>query len=414
VQLSIPKATSQRYLPTLDGWRAVAIGLVLLAHTIDSARKGDAGPVWHALMQGGLGVSVFFAISGFLITNRLLREESKTGTISLKNFYQRRIFRIFPAAYTYLGVIAVLRLAGFIYVPIRHWLMCAACSGNYTNYVFNDAWTWYLGHFWSLAVEEHFYLFWPAILVFTGKKRALWIAPALALAIAAWRTTALSTGIVSIHDGSWFGRTDLVGDGLFWGCAIALFANLPAGSRILRYCGRPLVLVPAIGAVVAWTLWRPAPWLALPGQTVVALLLAVIVAATTLHPETAIGKALDGRFLRWIGRLSYSLYLWQQLFLAAGPFPSPRLHLLQSFPANLAATFLCATLSYYFIEQPFIRFGHRFLAGTPAAPPREQPAGPAWTVPVLANEPVLAREPILSDERILPNERPLPDERWKP
>jgi peptidoglycan/LPS O-acetylase OafA/YrhL len=82
--------------------------------------------------------------------------------------------------------------------------------------------------------------------------------------------------------------------------------------------------------------------------------------------------------------------------------------LLQSFPANLAATFLCATLSYYFIEQPFIRFGHRFLAGTPAAPPREQPSEPAWTVPVLANEPVLAREPILSDERILP------DERWKP
>ncbi len=117
---------------------------------------------------------LFFAISGFLICTRLLVEEEAGGVVSLRSFYIRRVFRIIPAAYLYLLVIGVLAATGIITVKWRDLAIPGIFLSNYLV-----VGSWFTGHFWSLALEEHFYLSWPPLLVRLGRSRAVWIASAL-------------------------------------------------------------------------------------------------------------------------------------------------------------------------------------------------------------------------------------------
>ena len=165
---SIVAASAQlvkdRWIPTLDGWRAVAVMMVVVAHELVS--KPDINPSIDsfALRLGPLGVQIFFAISGYLICTLLLLESDKRP-ISLRAFYTRRVFRILPPAFTYLTVVGLLSAAGVIAV---RGIDIASCILLFANYITNG---WYVAHFWSLSVEEHFYLLWPAILAFAGWRR---------------------------------------------------------------------------------------------------------------------------------------------------------------------------------------------------------------------------------------------------
>ncbi|MBV8072845.1 MAG: acyltransferase, partial [Acidobacteriaceae bacterium] len=150
------------YIPTLDGWRAVAIGMVIAYHasmvpfgTVEAYRSSWA----YLLRFGHIGVALFFGISGFLITTLLLREEARNGRISLSKFYIRRCFRILPAYYALLGSITILGL-----ITSRAELMSSLCFVR--NYIHEGAGggSYVTGHLWSLAVEEHFYLLWPGLL----------------------------------------------------------------------------------------------------------------------------------------------------------------------------------------------------------------------------------------------------------
>ena len=184
--ISVPQATAattSKRIPTLDGLRAVSIVLVLLNHLVGTL-------YYPAILSplgefGNFGVRVFFVISGYLITSLLIKEHERTGSISLKNFYLRRVFRIFPAAYTYLLVLAVLNAK--YHILHRHDLLFAATY--LTNFRLSRA--WYVGHLWSLAVEEQFYMLWPMVLVVWGIRRGSRIALATILLspfarVAAW------------------------------------------------------------------------------------------------------------------------------------------------------------------------------------------------------------------------------------
>jgi peptidoglycan/LPS O-acetylase OafA/YrhL len=148
------------YFPTFDGWRALAVLAVVLAHDTTY----NAGPLntnwFHQHAQ--FGVSIFFGISGLLICSRLLQEETAHGRISLKGFYVRRGFRILPPVAGYLLVIGMLSLFHFISVSPREWIASLLFFRNYGFLVGTAAkYDWYTFHFWSLAVEEHFYLILP-------------------------------------------------------------------------------------------------------------------------------------------------------------------------------------------------------------------------------------------------------------
>ncbi len=347
------------HLPTLDGWRAVAIALVLLAHGSDSllaaigAEPGLAPGLKHL---GMLGVQLFFGLSGFLITSRLLDEEQRHGSVSLQSFYLRRTFRILPAAFAYLLVVGLLALAGTLSVSPGRWLSTLLFWANYS-------WaehSWYLGHFWSLAVEEHFYFVWPLVFVLAQRpQRRLRLALAGAALLALWRAVDFKFQLSGSAPTVFWGRSDIQADSILWGVALALlyadaawrarlqaFFDWPAGWPALALCLLALQCLPELNWKAAFVL-----------MSFKSALIPLLLLGTVLHAARWPGRLLQTPALRWLGRLSYSLYLWQQLFLVWSEDRVPGLAWLQSAPVNFLAVFACAWLSLRYIETPLIARG---------------------------------------------------------
>lgn len=354
--LSQAKSARQRsgYLPTLDGWRAVAIAGVLLDHGTGMFFRRTA---WYSFLRTGPnGVSLFFAISGFLICSRLLEEEQLCGRISLKEFYIRRACRILPAAFTYLGVLAGLAFLGLVIVTPLEWWSCVLFLRNYLPPDWIHAgWGGYTIHYWSLAVEESFYLLWPALLALSGRVRAIYVACGLSASVAIWRSWDFHHQLVNRYlPGLLFpSRTDVRLDSLLLGCLAALVMAEPRWRGWLRrYFTASLWWVFFLAYVISQISMRRHDY----GLQESALLSA-LVAGTVLHPTNLVGRVLEKSALKSVGRLSYSLYLWQQLFLIpGGRWP---LSMLQKFPWNFIPLFGIAVLSYELVERPMIRLGHR-------------------------------------------------------
>jgi peptidoglycan/LPS O-acetylase OafA/YrhL len=347
-----------RHLPTLDGWRAIAIAMVIISHA-RSPLFIRPGLIHDTAPFGRLGVDIFFAISGLLICSRLL-DESEQDRIDLRAFYIRRTFRILPPYLFYLAVLAILTLAGTIVVPLSEFWICLVFVRNY----FMTSLSLYTNHFWSLAVEEHFYLVWPATLRWLGLRRS--IAPVLAtcLGIQAWRATnARSPQFADLfpHTGILW-RTDTRLDALLWGCLAALFLR-----RSVPVFSRNHLTVPIAAGLILAT-WVHAPMLPL----VYAIGFTALVLSTVLNRRSLMGRFLEVRPVRWVGRLSYSLYIWQTIFFEQ-EFPSGWLGQLQRPPYNLMALATCATASYYLLEKPSIALGRK-LAGSPVSRAQQKPA----------------------------------------
>jgi len=333
------------YMPTLDGWRAISIALVMLHHARISVHVPVFGPVLNQLGDwGASGVYVFFAISGVLICGRLLREEQKSGRIGLRKFYIRRAFRILPPALLYLAVIAL--LSSLLNVLRVEWIAALLFFRNYVVQGPPPA-HWFTGHFWSLSVEEQFYLLLPSILVFFPRMRA-WILGALTLVV-------VLLDLAMRHSSFGIAKFDLSIQCLLISALIAIAANRE--EKLFRRVLAPLPFV--LIAVYVFGLYRPFTLLI----AIQSVALALLVLSTSLNPTSLLGRFLELAPLRWMGRLSYSLYIWQQLFFVGhwwvGPLP---LGLLQRWPLNLIACLTCAVASYYLIERPLVKLSHRIAS----------------------------------------------------
>ena len=343
-------------LPALDGWRGVAILLVLFDHT----NLGSGGLLHKISRTGATGVGLFFALSGFLITTRLLNEDMKVGRVSLVHFYVRRVFRLIPASLSYLLVLGALASAGVLALTVKQF---AASLLFFRNYIPADTAGsgWFTGHFWSLAVEEHFYLLWPALLIRIKGKPLI---PALlACLVAFWRHIDLHYHVV--HANLWFqGRSDVRMDGLLWGCVLAIVFSQP-GLRQKLSRAYPVWLLLIFCAVDVSSNLLLGKHNYSPYEP---LLLALILVWPVLNSQSWLARLLDQPALRWLGALSYSLYIWQELWLVFPGVPSG-LRFFQVFPINLVCAFACAAFSYYFIEKPMISFGHRLTSSYPSRLP---------------------------------------------
>jgi len=347
---TLPAAPRKRsdYLPSLDGWRTVAILWVLQAH----AQPWDWGFLNNHWLhkRGDHGVQLFFALSGLLICTRLLNEERRFGAISLRSFYIRRLYRIQPAALAYLAVICVLMLLGD--VP-RVWSTVASAALMVRNFLPLYETNWETAHFWSLAVEEHFYLLLPGFLVLCRRRRLAWMC-LLVVALEIWRPIVFA--VPKLQGGTFliFLRTDLVIDGILLGSVFALALTRPPLLKLAKTWLRPWVAI--VYAVAIFTVEEMHS-----GRADHALLITVypvLLTATVLHPESWTTRFLELPPMRFIGRLSYSLYLWQELFFFPYAAPTPgslRSHTVLCW----VATFACALASYYLVETPLVRIGHR-------------------------------------------------------
>ncbi|MEQ1877297.1 MAG: acyltransferase [Bdellovibrionia bacterium] len=353
---------SNDYLPTLDGWRAIAILMVLVCHGF-AMIQGPSGyfpnEFWRAItVKGSLGVQLFFGISGFLICSRLLDEETGGGRIGLKGFYVRRIFRILPPYAVNLIAIWLLAASSLIAMTPREWWASVFFVRNYVPIGLNEG--WYTGHFWSLMVEEHFYLLAPGLLVLVPKTRRLGFFLGICAAISLWRTFDFRTQWSSMFLGpgqTFTGRSDVTIDTLFWGAAGAL-AVREYREFFVRLAHRAW-LTPALISAVILTETVRVP----QGGFVQGFLIVSILLSTLLHPQTLVSRALEAGWLRWIGRLSYSLYIWNNLFLIPDHIrPVAPLSYLQYPPVNIICVFAVATLSYYFVEKPMISLGRKLAS----------------------------------------------------
>jgi peptidoglycan/LPS O-acetylase OafA/YrhL len=343
--------TQSNYIPTLDGWRAVAILWVMQFHS-QMLHIGTFTNQWlHT--TGSRGVSLFFALSGFLICTRLLREENRFGSISLKGFYTRRLFRIQPAALTYLAVVAVLTLCGVI--P-AFW---PGIAGSVL--MIRNIWplritysAWYTSHFWSLAVEEHFYLLLPGFLLLVKRNRLAILAGTIVV-LQIWSRIVFATPrLQDVFSWQTSQRTDVSLGGILLGSIVAVALTHENFRTAAKRFLQPW-------AAVLYTL--VVFFMAARQHSYAALLLTItiyplLILATVLHPETLLSRLLELAPVRFIGRISYSLYLWQQLFFYGWTNAA-----LGSFHSHIAlcwaSTFACAIASYYLIETPLIQRGHR-------------------------------------------------------
>jgi peptidoglycan/LPS O-acetylase OafA/YrhL len=341
---------SFRPIPALDGFRALSVLTVILFHL----EIGQLGPY---------GVMGFFVLSGFLITWLLLQEHAATGGVSLRGFYLRRTFRIFPAFYVFWAIYVTLDVLYLKRSEWRQYFSVLFYLGNYYKAIVNPAHL-AIQHNWSLAIEEQFYLLWPW--VFRRFQNNL------------HRLSLLLAGIIVfvwvyrfvLYFGFGAGERwlyyafDARADHLAIGCLLAILLHrrkFVGGFAVL--CGHaasPAITLAALAAV----LWWVGPFntgLAMTwGYAVIPVLLGILMVQWIAWSGCWPWKLLEWPPMRFIGKISYSLYLYHWLVCWVVLFRMPPMHPLARIAIALPGSIAVASMSYYFVELPFLRLKERF------------------------------------------------------
>jgi len=219
-------------LPSVNGWRAISILLVLGYHT--SMMHGvplNLSRLFSALFDGNLGVRFFFTISGFLITWLMLKEEAEFGCVSLKNFYIRRILRIWPVYFSYVALLGVLQAFGLLVQDPFVWRGLLTFTRNFFDIMLETYADGVSGHCWSLSIEEQFYFFWPFIFLLLKTKGRIWFLIATILFSNGFGTID-NLGLHDRHAHILFGKcsTFYYMDCLSWGCLGAIWLTAVDGG----------------------------------------------------------------------------------------------------------------------------------------------------------------------------------------
>ena len=367
------------YCPELDGLRAIAVLLVIVCHV-----EGRT----FAALAGFLGVTVFFVLSGYLITTLALREVAQRGRLHLGAFYVRRTCRIFPLYYLVLGLYAI-ALVGFNLRPtqaaflVEHWWQYVF---YFQEWAYAEAGTWWSMPFtqsWSLGIEEKFYLVWPALafcaLAAAPRLRgpAAWL---LLIAVSATPWYLEPAGFKELtHCLAPYGQ-------ILAGCLLALWLHDPAGYRSFQ---RIRQTVGGLGLVGTWVVAHLATPLFVQAGYGAAWGLAYVFTATLMVAEVVSADGLAQRVLRWrplseIGKLSYGMYLIHFLPALVGHWVAARLPWAGAKPVVSLTVAAAGSIAFAWVlavtvERPFIRLGRKWSASlmnpkpAAAAPTRGTP-----------------------------------------
>ncbi len=340
-----------RYLPHLDGLRAVAVGLVVGYHVLYGLR----GPAPGAF----IGVDLFFVLSGFLITSLLLAERLRSGRVSLSGFYRRRFWRLYPGlVLVCLVVVAVAPLLDTKDGVLRGVVYALLYVASWAFAM--DLPQGVLGHAWSLSVEEHFYVVWPLVLLgvlrWAGPRRLLAWTVGLTVTAALWPVLLVILGDPS-RDRLYAGP-DARGVGLLVGCCLAVLLHEPRGlgwvRKVVTLPGLLGATIAALGAVVL-LVHRTSLGYLLVGQALIAVAGAIVIAHLVLV-EGRLARLLAFSPYVLIGRWSYGIYLWHLPMMAITAVVAETR---ESRVAGALLSIGVAALSFRYVEQPLLRrFGH--------------------------------------------------------
>ncbi|MEZ5541456.1 MAG: acyltransferase [Pseudomonadota bacterium] len=343
------KASSGFYIPSLDGIRAVAAMLVFVAH---------AG--WHEIVPGGFGVTVFFFLSGYLITTLLRREYELTGDVNFKNFYLRRVYRIFPPLYIVLLIGFVLATTGVFEHDMRPGAVLAQVL-YWTNYYFaaygNAYFVPHTSMYWSLAVEEHFYFVFPMLFLAAVRHRSLrgaaMIFGLICLAGLAWRYwLVLGLDATEIYT---YRATDSRFDSLMYGCILGVWQN-PVLDPDWRLSTRRkwLILCTALGAFLFTLLYREEVFRETLRYSIQGIALFPLFWLAVRYPEWWVFRWLNWSPIRFLGTVSYTFYLSHVTMLnLASQYLNARGIVLALL--GFVMTLVFSSLMYFAIERPIGR-----------------------------------------------------------
>ncbi|MBS1678796.1 MAG: acyltransferase family protein [Actinobacteria bacterium] len=362
-----PITRGERYMPGLDGLRAIAVLAVIFFHL---------GFGWAP--GGLLGVGIFFTLSGYLITDILLGQFLRRGAIHLGRFWLGRARRLLPALFLMLLVVLAwvtifgpaqpdqfrkAVVSAIFYV--NNWQQIAANVSYFARFAPEQP----LNHLWSLSVEEQFYIFWPFILLIGLKlvrergddevlrpRLALWT---LGLAIASSILMAVLYH-PSLDPSRVYYGTDTRAAGLLFGAALAMvWPSRRLSKRITPQARKNLDLLGCVGLlIIALMIWRTGEFsqFLYRGGFIVLSLATVMVLMPLAHPACRLGNVLGCKPLRWIGVRSYAIYLWQTPVIVLTSPQGPHGRSLVRDVLQVAAIFIIAALSWKFVEEP-IRHG---------------------------------------------------------
>jgi peptidoglycan/LPS O-acetylase OafA/YrhL len=336
-------------LKELDGLRILAAMLVVLSHITEGPHSGIP-QILVPFCAGGTGVLIFFVLSGYVITRMLQRERSRTGTIALGQFYLRRSLRIWPVSYAYIAVAVTFVALHRATADPRLILLAAAHLWNYNMTLLSGDQTAQgyviFGHFWSLALEEQFYWTWPlALLLLRGRASRVLIGLMLVLPlvrVVSYVLFPFSRGQLNamLHTGL---------DPIALGALLALHEErlkvlVQRVTPALFYANIAFLLV----AVPIITEYLRGGWSITYGHTLESLSAGLLIFSLAHGPDTALARLLRTPPFQFGGKISYSFYVWQQLF----SLPTSILAL--AGPLAMVASLATATVSYYLIEKPFL------------------------------------------------------------
>ncbi len=337
---------SRPHLPALDGVRAVAVSLVILYH------------FGVAHVPGAHGVMIFFVLSGFLITWLLLKENEKNGTISLAGFYKRRTLRIFPAFYVYW-----LLLISYLLVTKKPLLWPQAWSAffytsNYYNAINGDPNNGF-SHTWSLAIEEQFYLLWPLLFLLWRRSLANAAKFLVGLIGLVWVYRAILCFGFNVNQAYIYAAFDTRLDELMVGCLVAILIRHGSLSFFWRavtaHMLLPLVTIALLLASIFIGNGYIYRYRNVIGFAIEPPLIAILLVQLIVLSATRLWSWIEWRVFKFLGRISYSLYLYQQVTL------SPVKRAFSSYPMSLQlmtavlGTIIVAAISFYVIERPFLK-----------------------------------------------------------
>ncbi|MCW5314774.1 acyltransferase family protein [Nostoc sp. KVJ3] len=349
-------AHSKFYIPSLDGLRTVAFLIVFLAHT----------QVAKLMFLGKFGVTIFFFLSGYLITTNLRREYDRYQTIDFKLFYTRRILRIWPSFYLVLFLGTGLTLLGFIHGKINLSAFLSQCLHYYNYYYifYPNGITPGSGVYWSLAVEEHFYLLFPLLYVALRKlrvtrRRQMLIIWGLCLVVLVWRCLqvyAFGTSTDSMHY-----ATDTRADSILFGCALAVNNNPMLdeqhySKKIWNYFLLPIGIILLIFSF----LYRSPEFQKTFCYTIQGIGLYPIFITAIRFPNSGLFSLLNLKWMRFLGALSYSLYLVHHIVIFIVQTYLPQLHKVPQAAISLLISFGLAYTIYQLVELPLGQLRKKF------------------------------------------------------
>lgn len=330
----------EKEIGSLDGLRALACLAVILAHIADKHSNKITENLKFFLDIGKEGVALFFTISGFIITLLLIKEKQKRGTISFRHFYFRRFIKIVPVLYIFLFFLLIFVFTNRIQVSLDNLLSCFLFYKNYSLSLYSQ----YTGHVWSLANEEHFYLFWPIFVLIFNRKVLNFFAIFLIIISPVFRVLTFMKFPEYRHLIDIMTHCRL--DSFMIGCLIAInFEYLK--DKILRVEIGKLHLIGFVCLVVYFFILPSYKYHAFKGYWLVAgillnaLLSGIVLLTLTIEHKTPAYKLLNCKILRHVGIISYSLYIWQEFFI----------YYLNNIFSALFFSYLLALLSFVIIEQ---------------------------------------------------------------